>query len=71
VTETTTVLVHDANRGFNDTYNDPLTPLAFTPPTGTTNVTIFTISLGHGQATINCAEWCNHQHEFTVSGMGT
>jgi hypothetical protein len=68
---TETVLVHNANRGFNDTYNDGFSPLAFTPPAGTTKVEIATIISGHGQATGNCAEWCNHQHEFTVNGTGT
>jgi len=68
---TETVLVHNANRGFNDTYNDGFTPLTFTPPAGTTKVEIATIISGHGQATGNCAEWCNHQHEFTVNGTGT
>ena len=26
---------------------------------------------GHGQDEGNCAEWCNHQHEFTVNGSAT
>ena len=64
-----TVLVHNANRGFNDTYNDGFAPFTFTPPAGTTKVEIATIISGHGQDDGNCAEWCNHQHEFTVNGQ--
>jgi hypothetical protein len=56
------------NRAFNDAYNDEWMPLSFTPPPGTTRVELVAIISGHGQDTGNCAEWCNHQHEFTVNG---
>lgn len=56
------------NRGFNDAYNDGWEPLEITPPAGTTRVELVAIISGHGQADDNCAEWCSHQHEFTVNG---
>lgn len=58
------------NRGFNDDYNTWET-VEFTPPAGTTKVELYAIISGHGQDTGNCAEWCNHQHEFTVNGRQT
>ncbi len=43
-------------------------PFAFTPPAGTTRVELVTIISGHGQTEgDNCAEWCNHVHDFTVT----
>ncbi len=56
------------NRGFNDAYNDAWSTVEFTPPAGTTRVELVAIISGHGQDQNNCAEWCNHQHEFTVNG---
>lgn len=56
------------NRGFNDTYNEAWDTLEFTPPEGTSRVELVAIISGHGQEDGNCAEWCNHQHEFTVNG---
>jgi hypothetical protein len=56
------------NRGFNDSYNDVWDTVEFTPPAGTTRVELVAIISGHGQNENNCAEWCNHQHEFTVNG---
>ena len=58
------------NRGFNDAYNEEWTTVEFTPPADTTRVELVAIISGHGQAQGNCAEWCNHQHEFTVNGSG-
>jgi hypothetical protein len=55
------------NDGFNDTYNDWPT-FEFTPPPSTTRVELVALISGHGQDEGNCAEWCNHQHEFTVNG---
>ncbi len=56
------------NRGFNDDYND-WEQVEFTPPPGTAKVELVALISGHGQSTGNCAEWCNHQHEFTVNGQ--
>lgn len=55
------------NEGFTDTYNDWPT-FEFTPPPATTRVELVALISGHGQDEGNCAEWCNHQHEFTVNG---
>jgi hypothetical protein len=55
------------NKGFNDGYNDWPT-VEFTPPADAARVELVALISGHGQATGNCAEWCNHQHEFTVNG---
>jgi hypothetical protein len=55
------------NDGFNDTYNDWPT-FEFTPPPSATKVEFVALISGHGQETNNCAEWCNHQHEFTING---
>lgn len=44
-------------------------PFRFTPPAGATRVELVTILSGHGQtAGDNCAEWCDHQHTFSVNG---
>ncbi|MEM7160002.1 MAG: peptide-N-glycosidase F-related protein [Myxococcota bacterium] len=65
------VTAFSGNRGFNDTYNDAWETVEFTPPAGTTRVELVAIISGHGQDDGNCAEWCNHQHEFTVNGTDT
>jgi hypothetical protein len=54
---------------FNETYNDGREPITFTPPAGTTRVDVFGLITGHGYGKdlANCAEFCNHQHEFTVN----
>jgi len=57
---------------FDATYNEGRDPVSFTPPTGTTKVELVVIVSGHGQGgTSNCAEWCNHEHTFTVNGAAT
>jgi hypothetical protein len=54
---------------FDAAYNTGREPFAFTPPAGTTKVELVVIVSGHGQTeTHNCAEWCNHEHDFTVNG---
>ncbi len=62
------IAAFSGNRGFDDNYNDAWTPVEFTPPAGTARVELVAIISGHGQNTDNCAEWCSHQHEFTVNG---
>jgi len=44
-------------------------PVAFTPPADATRVEVVYILSGHGQnGGNNCAEWCDHRHQFTVNG---
>lgn len=54
------------NQGFNDEYND-WAPMSFTPPTNAKKVEFVALISGHGQEEGNCAEWCEHQHEFTLN----
>ena len=42
--------------------------LAVPIPASAKKVELRAIISGHGGATDNCAEFCNHQHEFTVGG---
>lgn len=63
----TAVPAFTGNKGFNDAYND-WAPLEFTPPADATKVEFVALISGHGQDEGNCAEWCNHQHQFTVNG---
>ena len=55
--------------GFNSDYNTGREDIAFNPPAGTQRVALWTLVTGHGygQDRENCAEFCNHQHEFTVN----
>jgi hypothetical protein len=44
-------------------------PFLFTPPANATRVELVVILSGHGQeAGNNCAEWCDHRHQFTIDG---
>ena len=63
-----TIPAFASNRGFNDDYNDAWDPIVFTPPVGTSRVEFTALISGHGQEADSCAEWCEHQHEFTVNG---
>ena len=55
---------------FDSDYNDEHPAITFTPPEGTSRVRLVTLITGHGFGAekSNCAEFCNHQHEFTVNG---
>jgi hypothetical protein len=54
---------------FNADYNAGQTPFVFTPPADATRVELVTIVSGHGQTERdNCAEWCNHVHDFSIGG---
>ncbi len=54
--------------GFDANYNTR-EPFTFTVPAGATRVELVTILSGHGQTDGDgCAEWCDHQHLFTVNG---
>ncbi|MES2640891.1 MAG: peptide-N-glycosidase F-related protein [Myxococcota bacterium] len=54
---------------WDSNYNVGREPITFTPPTGATGVGIWTLISGHGFGSDreNCAEFCNHQHEFVVN----
>ena len=54
---------------FGSDYNDKYEPVAVSVPETTKHSELVVIVSGHGQeAGNNCAEWCNHQHEFTIDG---
>ncbi|MGB0592477.1 MAG: peptide-N-glycosidase F-related protein [Myxococcota bacterium] len=56
--------------GFNETYNDGKHgDVAFNLPEGADSVSLTAIISGHGHSSTqaNCAEFCNHQHAFTVN----
>jgi hypothetical protein len=55
--------------GFNSTYNDKYTPKDIAIPADAKRIELWAIITGHGGATQNCAEFCRHQHEFTVNGI--
>ena len=53
---------------FNETYNDR-SSFSFNPPSDVDRVELVALISGHGQsAQDNCAEWCDHQHHFTLNG---
>lgn len=54
---------------FNAEYNDGRAPFRFTPPADASRVELVVIVSGHGQeAGNNCAEWCDHHHDFAIGG---
>jgi len=54
---------------FGNDYNDKYEPINVEIPASTVRSELVVIVSGHGQeAGTNCAEWCNHQHEFTING---
>lgn len=53
---------------FDATYADAHPPFAFSVPDEATRVELVVIVSGHGQTDgDNCAEWCEHEHRFTVN----
>lgn len=54
---------------FDAEYNNRHPPVQFTVPAGTRRVEIYALVTGHGDATNQCAEFCNHTHHFTVNGV--
>ena len=53
--------------GFGSTYNDGRAPIEVAIPAAAAKVEITAIITGHGMDADNCAEFCNHEHEFTVN----
>ncbi len=53
---------------FNSSYNDAYSPIDVPIPARASQVVLWSIITGHGGATANCAEFCNHEHELTVNG---
>ena len=54
---------------FNSAYNDAREPVEVPIPATAAKVEVWSIITGHGMDAGNCAEFCNHQHEFTVDGQ--
>ena len=56
---------------FNEEYNTKHPDVTFQMPEGATRVELVTVISGHGHSSTNenCAEFCNHQHEFTLNGQ--
>jgi hypothetical protein len=53
---------------FNDTYNAKQKPLSVEIPKAAKRVELWALISGHGNSGVGCAEFCNHQHQFTVDG---
>ena len=53
---------------FNSAYNDGREPMEVAIPATAQKVELYAIITGHGADTSSCAEFCNHQHQFTVNG---
>ncbi len=55
---------------FDADYNDKYSPVDFVVPEWAERIEIAALITGHGFAkdTLNCAEFCNHTHHFTVNG---
>ena len=65
--------LHGATRKFNLDYNNIFgsgNPFGYNVTETTEKVEIVTFFTGHGHSSTdeNCAEFCNHQHEFIVNG---
>ncbi|MBM4359617.1 MAG: hypothetical protein FJ096_16060 [Deltaproteobacteria bacterium] len=57
-----------AGGAFNSGYNAKYAPIEIDVPAMAKRVELWAVITGHGGATQNCAEFCRHQHEFTVNG---
>ena len=51
---------------FQEIWHEDKLPQSFTPPQGTTKVEVAGVISGHGFGadSLNCAEFCDHQHQF-------
>lgn len=56
---------------FNETYNDNFAPMDVYVPADAAKVEIAALITGHGfgDDVANCAEFCNHQHVFSINGV--
>jgi hypothetical protein len=57
-----------AGGDFNAAYNTGRVPVDVAIPADAARVELVAIVTGHGAATNQCAEFCNHQHRFTIGG---
>ena len=57
-----------AGGAFDDTYDDLHPPIDVDIPTDAERVELWAVVTGHGAQAQNCAEFCDHQHVFTVGG---
>ncbi len=54
---------------WNSHYNEAREPMVVPIPAGAKKVELWSVISGHGSSPADqCAEFCNHQHEFTVNG---
>ena len=53
---------------FNSMYNAANLPVDVPIPADAKHVELVAVITGHGAETSQCAEFCNHQHKFTVNG---
>ncbi|MFN8546251.1 MAG: peptide-N-glycosidase F-related protein [Candidatus Binatia bacterium] len=53
---------------FTSAYNTGRVPAQVAIPSGAKRVELVAVVSGHGSGANQCAEFCNHQHEFTVDG---
>ena len=53
-------------KNFNSEYNDGREPIDVDIPATAQRVEIWALITGHGGNNNNCAEFCNHQHEWTI-----
>src|SRR5208283_5153555 len=53
---------------FDNTYDTGRTPVSVQIPTDMKRVELWMLLTGHGNNAYGCAEFCDHQHQFTVNG---
>lgn len=53
---------------WNATYDMNHAPVQLTVDANAKKVELYTLVTGHGASNGNCAEFCNHEHHFTVNG---
>ncbi|MFT4705391.1 MAG: hypothetical protein ACI81R_003100 [Bradymonadia bacterium] len=52
---------------FNSEYNNIHPPMDVQIPAGADRTELYAVITGHGGDTQNCAEFCNHQHQFYIN----
>ncbi len=53
---------------WNANYDSAHPPKQIPLPTPAKKVELYTLITGHGSASGNCAEFCNHEHRFSING---